>query len=237
MNAKKNPRFDLERKRVLFFQLGMMITGSLTLAAFTYQDPMTKADVGLAVTSETVDYQVEEIIKPDDAKPDDSNDQQDQTTTTINDQQTASELINQTVNSRTTVDPNAGVSTGELPIGPEFTIGNTLIPVTPEDHIEEYPKVEASFIGGFAALQRYIQQNVDYPDISMQIGEKGTVYLNFVVEKDGSISNIVVERGISPELDREAKRLLRNSPKWKPGESQYEKVRSRARMPITFELE
>ena len=66
--------------------------------------------------------------------------------------------------------------------------------------------------------------------------EQGRVYLSFVVEKDGGISNVKVERGVSKDLDREAKRIVRAMPKWEAGEVGGKKVRTRCSLPIVFTL-
>jgi TonB family protein len=68
------------------------------------------------------------------------------------------------------------------------------------------------------------------------LNEQGRVYLSFVVETDGSITNIAIERGVSTDLDKEAKRLLRNMPAWSPGEAKGKKSRTRCRLPINFTL-
>ena len=105
-----------------------------------------------------------------------------------------------------------------------------------EEGIIEFPDVEAEFIGGAQALMKYIQTNIQYPPTSIEMNEQGKVYLSFVVEPDGSITNVAVERGVSPDLDREAKRVIRSMPKWKPGESKGRKCRTRCRLPINFQL-
>jgi protein TonB len=66
---------------------------------------------------------------------------------------------------------------------------------------------------------------------------QGKVYLTFVIEKDGSVSNVAVERGIYKSVDREAERIVRTFPNWKPAEMATGKVRSRVRVPINFVLE
>jgi len=105
-----------------------------------------------------------------------------------------------------------------------------------EEGIIEFPDVEAEFIGGAQALMKYISSNIQYPPTSIEMNEQGKVYLSYVVEPDGSISNVVVERGVSPDLDREAKRVIRSMPKWKPGEAKGKKSRTRCRLPINFQL-
>ena len=105
-----------------------------------------------------------------------------------------------------------------------------------EEEVIEFPDVEAEFIGGPQALMKYIQSNIQYPPTSIEMNEQGKVYLSFVVEADGSITNVAVERGVSPDLDREAKRVLRSMPNWIPGEAKGEKSRTRCRLPINFQL-
>ncbi|MFM7636468.1 MAG: energy transducer TonB [Crocinitomicaceae bacterium] len=99
-----------------------------------------------------------------------------------------------------------------------------------------FPDVEAEFTSGDSAMQKWLSQNLVYPEIAMERGEQGRVYLKFVVEKDGTISNVEVIKGVSRDLDNEAKRLVRAMPGWKPGESKGLKVRSSFTMPINFEL-
>jgi len=102
--------------------------------------------------------------------------------------------------------------------------------------VVDFPDVEAEFIGGEAAMQKCLQQNLMYPEMSMEMGEQGKVYLKFVVEKDGKISNVEVIKGVSRDLDCEAKRLICLMPRWKPGEYNGMKVRSYFTIPINFEL-
>ena len=95
---------------------------------------------------------------------------------------------------------------------------------------------DASFPGGATAMQRYLAMNLQYPQESIEIGEMGKVYLTFIVEKTGEVSNVVVERGVSPNLDFEAKMLIYHMPKWNPGKCGDTLVRTRIRLPVTFRL-
>jgi len=104
------------------------------------------------------------------------------------------------------------------------------------DAIVEFPDVEAGFPGGPAAMMRWINSHVVYPQTSIEMNEQGRVFLSFVVEKDGSITEVVVERGVSMDLDREARRLIRSMPNWSPGVSAGGAVRARCRLPINFQL-
>lgn len=129
----------------------------------------------------------------------------------------------------------------EIPPPPDVTPPAPPPPITPTVEpvaapIVEFPDVEAGFPGGPAAMMKWINDNVKYPQTSIEMNEQGRVFLSFVVEKDGSISNVKVERGISIDLDREAKRVVRKMPKWVPGESAGRAVRARCRLPINFQL-
>lgn len=105
-----------------------------------------------------------------------------------------------------------------------------------KEHELIYPDVEARFPGGAAKMQKFVSDILRYPNEAITRGEKGRVYLKFVVEPDGNIDMIQVERGISPELDREAMLILLYMPKWSPGTFEGEPTRSFCRMPINFFL-
>lgn len=108
--------------------------------------------------------------------------------------------------------------------------------VHPVDGLMEFPDVEAEFPGGAVAMQEFISENVRYPEEAIEANETGKVFLSFVVEPDGSISMIQVERGAAPLLDKEAVRLMRLMPNWKPGQVAGQAVRTRCYLPINFTL-
>jgi len=94
----------------------------------------------------------------------------------------------------------------------------------------------AMYPNGAGAMQRFLMDNLLYPEESIEMGDQGKVYLSFIIEKNGEISNIKVERGISKALDREAKMLIFYMPKWHPGKRCGEPVRTRIKVPIIFAL-
>ena len=100
----------------------------------------------------------------------------------------------------------------------------------------EFPDVEAQFPGGNEAMAKFIQDSVIYPELSRELGDQGRVYVSFIVEIDGSISNIDVPRSLTLELDREAKRIVSIMPRWSPALVKESPVRSMCRLPITFTL-
>ncbi len=109
-------------------------------------------------------------------------------------------------------------------------------PIVLTESIIDFPDVEAAFNNGPEAMQQWIAMNVQYPTEAIEMNEQGRVYLSFIVEPDGSITNINVERGVSESLDEEAIRLIETMPKWIPGEANGKRVRTRCRLPINFTL-
>jgi protein TonB len=110
---------------------------------------------------------------------------------------------------------------------------------TPNDSDQVYVFVEDNpvFPGGDEARLKYISNNITYPNIAIESGIQGTVYVTFVVEKDGSISNVKVLRGIGGACDEEALRVIRNMPKWQAGKHRGKEIRVQYNLPIKFVLE
>jgi Ca-activated chloride channel family protein len=92
-----------------------------------------------------------------------------------------------------------------------------------------------SFPGGQKALENYLKINLKYPEAAKNGGIKGTVFVSFVVERDGSLSDIRVLRGIGSGCDEEVIRLVKNMPKWKPGKQRGKAVRVSMNLPVTFD--
>jgi protein TonB len=238
MNAKKNSRYDLERKRIVFFQLGLLTSGAFTLAAFTYKSPVENDVQKQRVTAHEI--QIIEEVQKDIPKLADPIPQvvksTDESTSgpTLNITQEVTSNINQTNNTSTEVKSEVGVGgvtvkTGDL----DLDLGTVEVDI----EIVEIPAKDAQFIGGVAAMQKFINDNLNYPDDAIEMNMQGRVYLSFVVERDGSVSNVSVERGVFQSMDREAARVVRSFPTWIPGEMPSGKVRTRVRVPINFTLQ
>lgn len=95
---------------------------------------------------------------------------------------------------------------------------------------------QPEFPGGQSAMMKYITDNLRYPDIPGD-GIQGRVICTFIVEKDGSISDVKVVKGVDPSLDKEAVRMIESMPKWKPGMHSEQAVRTRFSLPVTFRLQ
>ena len=104
------------------------------------------------------------------------------------------------------------------------------------DEIFQIVEEQAEPIGGHGAFRKYLSKNIKYPGQARRMGIEGKVYLQFVVEKNGSITDIKIIRGIGGGCDEEAKRVLEKAPKWKPGKQRGKPVRVRMVVPIIFKL-
>ena len=93
------------------------------------------------------------------------------------------------------------------------------------------------FPGGDAALMAYLRDNIHYPTVAAENGVQGRVVVGFVVERDGSITDVNVLRSVDPSLDREAMRVVKGMPRWTPGKQNGSAVRVKYQVPVTFRLQ
>ena len=224
MELKKSEEANNERLRYPMIFVGMLFTGSLVLASFTYSTPEEdRGDSQFAVRDTDAGFEEDvKVEEPPETPPEDQ-------AAPITPPPTEETPEKKTEPEKIARDPN--------PPPPDLPPAPKPQPVKPAE-IVDFPDVEATFPGGAAAMKMWIQKNVQYPEISRELGDQGRVYVTFVVEPDGSITGIDVMRGgVTDELNREAKRLVRNMPKWDAGEVKGAKVRARCRLPITFTLQ
>lgn len=105
-----------------------------------------------------------------------------------------------------------------------------------EDTIQKKVELMPAFIGGDQALFNYIKKNVKYPKKARKEEIQGKVYVSFVIEKDGAISDVLIKKGVHELLDEEAMRVIKSMPKWTPGTQGGKPVRVQFVMPISFSL-
>jgi len=220
MELKKSNEANIEKLRGPIVLMGLLFVGSIVLASFSYTVETEREGKG-KVAQNDANVQFQEDAQDENTPPPPPPPQ-------VDAPPPVTEEIKEEEN--TEVEPVAAI-----PVPAPVKIGK-VEEVVIEEEIIDFPDVEAGFPGGAAALQRWIGENVQYPQTSIEMNEQGKVYLSFVVEADGSISNIAVERGVSNDLDREAKRVVRQMPRWSPGEAKGKKVRTRCRLPINFTL-
>lgn len=107
-----------------------------------------------------------------------------------------------------------------------------------EDSDQVYQMVEqqAEFPGGTSKLMEFLSNNINYPAAAAKKKIQGRVIVSFIVETDGSLSNVTVPRSVDPDLDKEAIRVVKSMPKWNPGKQQGKPVRVKYMLPVTFRL-
>ena len=106
-----------------------------------------------------------------------------------------------------------------------------------EQEIFEVVENAPEFPGGMPACLQFLYKNIKYPPIAQENGTQGQVVLQFVVERDGSIGDIKVVKSVDPYLDKEALRVVKTMPKWKPGMQRGKPVRCRFTLPVRFRLQ
>lgn len=119
---------------------------------------------------------------------------------------------------------------------------NIAAPEPPKHVVEEtkiFTVVEQMpmYPGGDAALMGYLRDNIKYPTVAAENGVQGRVVVGFVVERDGSITDVNILRGVDPSLDREAMRVVKSMPRWNPGKQNGSAVRVKYQVPVSFRLQ
>ena len=223
MEAKKTPKADLENKRRIFLQIGIAIALVGVLVAFEWrQYERPEFDLG---TLEMEIIEEEEIpITRQEQPPPPPPPEPSQELVIVDDDVEIEEEF--------TIDVEATVFTQVQEFAPI---------VVEEEEVEEdviFTVVEdqPSFPGGEEARIRYLQENLRYPQMAREAGIQGTVFVTFVVERDGSVTDVRVLRGIGGGCDEEAVRVVRNMPNWQPGRQRGQAVRVQFNMPIRFVL-
>lgn len=220
MENKKNKSAQIEDKRSSLFLIGLLFGASMVLASFTYTNVTERHNKDVVnINTTSIDY-IQEEIKKDEPEIEEP-------------------VIKYTPpvgeNSKEIENTNEIITTTVVVTPPDFKLDSVTV-VKIEEEIIEFPDLEATFPGGVLEMKKWISQNVTYPDISIEMNEQGKVYVSFIVEKDGRITNIEIQRGVSDDLNKEAKRVVRNMPSWNPGETKGERVRTKCSLPINFEI-
>ena len=225
MEIKKTPKADLENKKTLFFEIGLIVALLVVFAAFEYKD-YDKQTIDLA--QKAVDDTPEEIIpiteqkvKPPPPPPPK--------------QVTQIKIVEDDVE----VDEDIDI---DVEADDDTEVEEYIPPEEEEEEISEaeiFTVVESmpEFPGGMGELMKFLAQNIKYPPLAKESGIQGRVFINFVVEPTGKISNVKVLRGIGGGCDEEAVRVVESMPSWKPGKQRGKAVRVSYNLPVKFTLQ
>jgi len=226
MEEKKSPKANLENKRLMFMQIGMIISLLVAWLAFEHKSyDKREIDASLLNREIAVDEDMVEITKQEEPKPQ---------PVEVPQQTTQLEIVDDDVETQD-IEINAEVEQNE--------VIEEYVPVEVEEEevveqeifqiVEEMP----SFPGGEGELLKYVATHIKYPQIARETGIQGRVFVGFVVEPDGSVSNVKILRGIGGGCDEEAVRVIKSLPKWKPGKQRGKAVRVSYQIPVLFKLQ
>ena len=223
MEEKKSPKANLENKKLMFIQIGLIISLALAWAVFEIKsyDKQQFADVGRTV--EVVEEEMVEITKQE-QKPQPV--EVPKQTTQIQVMEDDVEVEDVEINAE--VDQNEVIEEYVAPEVEEEEVVETEIFTI----VEEMP----DFPGGMQKLADYLAKNIKYPQMARESGIQGRVFVNFVIEPDGHVSNVNVMRSLGGGCDEEAIRVVKSMPKWKPGKQRGKPVRVSYILPVNFQL-
>ena len=224
MEEKKSPKANLENKKLMFTQIGLIISLAVAWIVFEIKsyDKREFADVGRTV--EIVEEEMVEITKQE-QKPQ---------PVEVPKQTTQIQVVEDDVEVED-IEINADVDQNEVIeeyVAPEVE-EEDVVEAEVFTIVEEMPE----YPGGLSKLTDYLTKNIKYPQMARESGIQGRVFVNFVVEPDGSVSNINVMRSLGGGCDEEAVRVVKNMPKWKPGKQRGKPVRVSYILPIVFKLQ
>ena len=228
MELKKNPKADLEKRRGLYLEIGLVVILAASLVAFNIKS--YDAEETTIIQRDAVREEEEIIIQTQEQElPPPPPPEAPEVTTEFEVVQDDKEIENELV-------VNAQVD--------EDTKNIEITPVKIEEEEEEedvqiFTVVEndPEFPGGMEALYKYLAQNIKYPQLARDNNITGKVYVTFVVERDGSIANPRVLRDIGGGCGAEAIRVVKSMPKWTPGKQRGKAVRVQFNLPVNFQLQ
>ncbi len=230
MEVKKSPKADLENKKSTWLLVGYVIVLSFMFVAFEW----TKRDIKIDTSQAVADLVIEEEMIPITEQPEQAPPPPPpvapppvaETLTIVEDDVDVEETD---IQSSEDVGQKVEVKYQPQGVEEEEPEEQTIFEVV--ENMPEFPD------GGLPGLMRYLSKNIKYPTISQEQGTQGRVTVQFVVNKDGSIVDAKVIRGVDPYLDKEAIRVISGMPKWKPGMQRGKPVRVKYTVPVMFRLQ
>jgi len=223
MEPKKNPKVDLAKKSGLLMNIGFCASLVLCIVAFEWK---TYDDSGIVDLGQVQD-DFEDImeIPPTEQPPPPPPKIQLPEIIEVPDEEEIEEEIEVEL---------------DVEVTEETVIEDIVFEEAPEEEVVEevFTIVEdqPEFPGGMAAFYKYVGDNMDYPSQARRMGIEGRVYVQFVVDKVGNVTEVTAVKGIGAGCDEEAERVLREAPKFKPGKQRGRAVKVRMVLPIIFKL-
>lgn len=228
MELKKNDQVNLEKGKGVFFQLGLVIAISLMLIAFEWTSGGLSENEFDTGNTEQIEEEIIPITRqeqPEPPKPPEPP----KVTEVLQIVEDDVELEDELQLEDFEIDQETEVEIMEFTEEEEEVEEAEIFFI-----VEDMPSFQGKGQDGF---RTWIGNNLQYPEIAAENGISGRVFVKFVVEPDGSISNVQLVRGVDPALDKEAIRVVKSSPKWAPGKQRGKPVRVSFTFPINFVLQ
>ncbi|MBX2968612.1 MAG: TonB family protein [Cyclobacteriaceae bacterium] len=223
MEPKKSEKADLTNKSWLFFNIGLVITLLIVVSAFEYSG-RDNADAKNLAQNQTIIDEIMEVPPTEQPPPPPPKIQQPQIIEVPDE-----EVIEEEIKVEFDVEVTEDTKVEEIVIAP----------------VEEKEDVDQIFLvveetatpkGGMAAFYKYVGDKMKYPAQARRMGIEGKVFVEFVINRDGSITDVKAIKGIGAGCDEEAIRVVQSAPPWNPGKQRGKPVRQRYVVPITFKL-
>ena len=224
MELKKAEKADLTKTSTLFFSLGLTLTLAVVLTAFEWKEMEEQAELLAGKTTNTADEIME--VPPTEQPPPPPPQVQQPQVVEVPDEEEIEEEIQVSLD----VEMNEETKVEEIEIKVEE-------PKEDVDQIFTIVEETATPKGGMAAFYKYVGSKLKYPPQANRMGVEGKVYVEFVINRDGSIVDVKVVRGIGAGCDEEAIRVVEASPAWNPGKQRGKPVRQKYTLPIQFKLQ
>ena len=228
MEFKKNDKANLEKRKGVFFQLGLVITLSLILIGFEWTSSglsKNQFDIG---EGDVIDEEIIPVTRQEKPEP-----------KTLPKPPKVTEVLN-IVENDVTIENELILDDLESDQDDEVQILDFDVSDEEQEEAEIFYIVEdmPSFKGkGLDGFRNWVMKNLQYPEIAAENGISGTVYVQFVVEPTGLVNKVTIMRSVDPSLDKEAIRVVKTSPKWTAGKQRGKPVRVAFTFPIKFVLQ
>lgn len=228
MEAKKNEKANLENKKSLFIQIGLIVALLVCLGAMEWTSGQKKDSAFAGMTEEAIEEEqipVTEETPPEEMPPPEV---------------TVTDLF-EIVEDDVVIDNEVRFEDDETSEDKTVEIYAPVLQAEEEEVeeeifviVEDMPKFKGGDINTF---REWVQKRVRYPELAAENGIQGRVFITFVVETNGNVSNVSVSRSVDALLDEAAKEAVAASPKWEPGMQRGRPVRVRYSIPIIFQLQ
>ncbi|MBR1577691.1 MAG: TonB family protein [Bacteroidales bacterium] len=228
MEVKKSPKADLNNKKLLFVEVGLVLALLVTLGAFEWKTKEKQESVFAQENTELIEEEIIPITQETPPPPPET---------------PKIPILSDQID---IVDDNIKVDDNILNLEDDSNLGVEIMDYVEEVQeeaveeeaipfalVEEKPKFQGGDANNFS---KWVASHLEYPEIAKENGVSGRVMVQFTVNPNGTVSDVKVLRGVDPSLDKEAVRVIQSSPKWTPGKQRDRAVKVTYQFPVIFQL-